>query len=374
MAEEIFGLVMPKFGMVMTEGLISNWYVGEGDPVSEGDDLVDIETEKVANTYQSPRAGVLRRKLVLEGDTLAVGGLFGVIADESVQESEIEGYVQAFNAQFVSTQSQESLDGPEKIALPSGFVRFLKRGEGPGIPMLLVHGFSGDLNSWLLNQEALADSRNVYALDIPGHGGTAAPSALSSIDDLARAVEEFLDAQSLDRVHLVGHSLGGGICAKVAFKLPEKVASLTLIAPIGLGEEINSQFISGMLTAERRNEMKTVLESLFSDPELVSRDMVKNALQSKRIDGAVDSLRQIAERCSGIDRQIVSIRDELSSSSIPVQLIWGSHDQIIPFEHSANLPVQIKVHHFADVGHMPQMERPNEVNRLIAQFAAENDK
>ncbi|MER9708331.1 acetoin dehydrogenase dihydrolipoyllysine-residue acetyltransferase subunit [Mesorhizobium sp. M0204] len=374
MAEDIFGLVLPKYGMVMTEGLISVWHVEEGADVTEGDEIVDIETEKVANSYESPKTGVLRRKLVSAGQSLPVGGLFGVIADADLEDARIDAYVEAFNAEFAATQSHESAEGPEIVIVPSGYVRFLKKGEGSGWPVVLVHGFAGDLNSWLLNQDALGESRTVYALDLPGHGGSAAPPALDSIDDLARTIEEFLDAQGLTKVHLVGHSLGGGITAKVALNRPQQVASLTLIAPIGLGAEINSGFIEGILTADRRAEMKTVLERLFHDAALVSRDMIKDVLQSKRIDGAVEALRQIAERCTGTQHQVTRVRETLSTVSSPVQVIWGRSDQIIPCEHAAKLPEQIAVHRIEEAGHMVHMERPGEINRLITRFVTEHDR
>ena len=98
---------------------------------------------------------------------------------------------------------------------------------------MLLHGFGGDLNNWLFNAEPLSSERAVYALDLPGHGGS-----VKEARDLVDALRAFLDSQGIDRVHLAGHSMGGLVAGEFAAAEPERVLSLTLIAPAGLGTEI----------------------------------------------------------------------------------------------------------------------------------------
>lgn len=321
MASDIYGLVIPKYGMVMTEGRISTWYVDLGAKVNAGDELVDIETEKVANVYESPHSGILRRKLIAEQNSGPIGSLFGIIAAPDVRDDEIDAFVEQFQASF-SAMAQSAGPTTEVIDVPAGYLRYLKKGEQTDNPVVLIHGFGGDLNSWLLNHDALAKSHAVYALDLPGHGGSIKTQAIATLDDLAAAVVQFLDAKSLSDVHLVGHSLGGAVAVKAALLRPGDIASLTLVAPVGLGDEINGMFISGLLNADRRKDMQAVLELLFHDPALVNREMTMNVLKGKRIDGAVESLRAIASRAFVDEKQTIHLRSELEQLSSPLQIIW----------------------------------------------------
>jgi pyruvate dehydrogenase E2 component (dihydrolipoamide acetyltransferase) len=371
-ADNVHALIMPKYGMVMTEGRVSSWRREVGDTVDRGDELLDIETEKVANVYESPVAGILRRKLALDGESVPIGGLFGVIASSDAGDSEVDAFVKQFEAEFARTGAALKVPSPEVTDIEQGYIRALQSGEGSETPLVLIHGFSGDLTSWILNQGALGDGRTVYAVDLPGHGGSVKDPALAAVPEMAAALGNFLKTKGLSQVHLVGHSLGGAVAAQLALHNPETIASLTLIAPAGLGKEINGSFIKGMIEAPRRKEMQLVLETLFYDPALVSRDMAMNVLKSKRIDGAVECLRAVAARCFPGDAQAFSMRDELTSLRLPVQVIWGEADRIIPAAHATNLPGTIKVHRLEKAGHMAHMEKAADVNRLILGFIAAN--
>src|SRR5437868_6821321 len=110
------------------------------------------------------------------------------------------------------------------------------------------------------------------------------------VADLARA----LAALGIDKAHLVGHSMGGAVALVFALRQPDRVASLTLIAPAGLGPEINGAFIDGFVRAQRRREMQEVLSLLVHDPALVSRQMVEDVLRYKRLDGVQTALETLA--------------------------------------------------------------------------------
>jgi pyruvate dehydrogenase E2 component (dihydrolipoamide acetyltransferase) len=372
MSGTIYGLVIPKYGMVMTEGALAAWHVEEGARIKPGDEIIDIETEKVVNAYESQVSGVLRRRVAQQGENLPVGALFAVVAEESATEAEIDAFIEEFNANF--SPATAAAVGPQPEVLDAGGrrIRYLRVGEDGGFPMLLVHGFGGDLNNWMFNQEALATDRAVYALDLPGHGGSLKAVESGDVAALADTVAAFLGELKTGKVHVTGHSLGGAIALELAHRRPELVASLTLLAPAGLGSEINSAFITSMVEADRRKEMQAVLQDLFHDPSLVSRDMVMNILKAKRIDGAVQCLRVIAERCFAGGAQQWQARETLQALTVPVQVIWGTGDRIIPPSHAAGLPATVPVHLLDDAGHMVHMERAGDVNRLILQLVEGN--
>lgn len=368
MSGQIHGLVIPKYGMVMTEGALAVWHVEEGARIKPGDEIIDIETEKVVNAYESQVSGVLRRRVAQAGEMLPVGALFAVIAEDAATDADIDAFIREFRENFRPAEAADSGPRPEVVDADGYRIRYLRVGEEGGHPIVLVHGFGGDLNNWMFNQEALATDRAVFALDLPGHGGSAKSVGTGDVTALAGTVAAFLGALGIGRAHVVGHSLGGAVALELALGRPALVATLTLLAPAGLGREINGAFINGMVEAGRRKEMQVVLQELFHDPSLVSRDMVMNILKAKRIDGAVQCLRTVAERCFPDGSQLWQARDRLAQLSVPTQVIWGANDRIIPAAHGADLGAAVPVHLLDGTGHMAHMERSGEVNRLIQQL------
>ena len=87
---------MPKWGMTMKNGTVVSWRVEEGAQIEMGEEILDIENEKVVGAYESPVAGVLHRRIVSEGETVPVGSLLGVIADAATTEDRIDAFVQRF--------------------------------------------------------------------------------------------------------------------------------------------------------------------------------------------------------------------------------------------------------------------------------------
>jgi pyruvate dehydrogenase E2 component (dihydrolipoamide acetyltransferase) len=106
-AAPISAITMPKWGIEMTEGTITGWRVDVGARVERGAEILDVETEKIVNAVEAPASGVLRRILSGSGDTRAVGALIGVIAEPSVSDAEITGFIDAFVAAVVSFDSDE---------------------------------------------------------------------------------------------------------------------------------------------------------------------------------------------------------------------------------------------------------------------------
>jgi pyruvate dehydrogenase E2 component (dihydrolipoamide acetyltransferase) len=360
----------------MTEGTVVAWYAKAGDHVKAGSDLVEIETPKITNLYESPASGLLRRCVAQVGETLPVGALLAVLADEGVPDAEIDAFIEQFVKDFVPqsvAESEEEALKPQTTEIAGRRTRYLKMGEAEGTPVILIHGFGGDLNSWLFTQPALAQEHSVYAIDLPGHGGSSKQIDRGELEFLASAVFELMAALEVGSAHLVGHSLGGAAAFELGFRHPEHVKSLTLISPVGFGPEINMEYIEGFMRASQPRRLRPIVEQLFANPALVSRKMLDDIISYKRLDGAVEALSTIAGTVFKDGHQAVELVPRLADLTVPIQIIWGETDRIIPAAQANGLPALVSVHLIPGAGHMVQMEKADQVNELIEAFLSNSN-
>ena len=275
-----------------------------------------------------------------------------------------------FPENFVPEESsEESVDAePDRVDLSGRSVAYRKTPAAQsarGLPALLIHGFGGDSKGWLFNQDRLADSRDVYALDLPGHGVSSKDVGEGTVAAMAEVVEEFLAALEIEKAHLVGHSLGGAIALSMAVASSPRVASVATLGACGYGEYINTDFIEGYIRAGRRKEMKPILEMLFAAAGLVTREMVNDVLKYKRIDGVPEALAVIAAASFPGGKQGARFRERISDLSVPILALWGSEDRIVDPSDGKDLPGNIETHLIDGVGHMPHMEAATSVNDLL---------
>lgn len=363
-------IVMPKWGLEMREGTIAGWLVDEGTRIAVGQPIVDVETDKISNAVEAPDPGLLRRKVAKDGETLPVKALLGVLAEPEVSDADIDAYI----AGYVVPAAAEGDDEAPSFAwveVDGIRVRHVRRGPEAGTPVLFIHGFGGDLGNWLFNLDAIAESHPVIALDLPGHGQSDSRLPGHTLADLARFVGRFLDAIGVPRVHAVGHSMGGAIAAQLARDQPPRVASLTLVNSAGLGPEINAAYIDGFVSAASRRELKPVVEQLFADPSLVTRQLLDDLLKYKRLDGVPELLQALAASLFAGGRQAEQPALELEGSGVPMAVVWGEADRVIPASHAQHAPPGAKVKVLPEAGHMAMMEKAGDFNSLLRGHLAE---
>jgi pyruvate dehydrogenase E2 component (dihydrolipoamide acetyltransferase) len=359
-------ITMPKWGLAMEEGMLARWAVDEGAEIAAGQEIMDIETTKIANVFESPVAGVLRRKVVNDGESAPVGALLGVVSEPGTPDAEVEAFVEEFMASFTPAETGgNDVPAAQTVDVKGQKIRYLSAGPEGGASILLIHGFGADLTGWMFNHAALAEERPVTAIDLPGHGGSSKKVGDPSLQSLAATVLDTMDALGIQKAHLVGHSLGGAIATEIALIAPDRVTALTLIAPAGLGPDISGVFIEGFIGESRARKLRPIIEMLVADPNLVTAAMVEEVLKFKRLDGALAALRKVADANFAGATQRISLRQRLGEIKAPVQIIWGESDRILPVAHGEGLPGNVKVTRIAGAGHIPYMEKAAEVNALI---------
>jgi pyruvate dehydrogenase E2 component (dihydrolipoamide acetyltransferase) len=361
----------------LQRGKIPSWGVADGDDIKAGDDLADIETEKISGTLEAADGGTVRRIVARAGEDVPVSGTIALLAPADVTDADLDAAVEQARAVIDAGVPDDAAGGPDLQTADVGGrkVSFAGAGED-GDVILLVHGYGGDRNSWLFLQEPLAARYRVYALDLPGHGASAKDVGEGTLDVLAGAVTGVLDALGAERAHLVGHSLGGAAVLAAAARDPGRIASLTLIAPAGFGTEINVGYLRGFADAQSRRELKPVVTQLFADESLVTRQLVDDLLAYKRLDGVDEALHTLLGVLLDGDSQGVDSAALLAAAggtgvggAVPVTVVWGQSDRIIPAAQAG--AVTGADHRLIDgAGHMPHMERPAEVQAAIEETIA----
>jgi pimeloyl-ACP methyl ester carboxylesterase len=259
---------------------------------------------------------------------------------------------------------------------------------GEGVPILLIHGIGSSLATWLDIPERLASAgRRVLAVDLPGHGSSSKEPADYSLGSLASSLRDLLDLLGIDRVHLVGHSLGGGVSMQFQYQFPERVESMVLESSGGLGEEafialraaalpgsglairtaINRRTIAGADRVGRLLDRIGVTPHALSPRAL---ETVSWLAEPDRRSAFLSTLRSVV----GPKGQRVSALDKLHLvEGTRVLLIWGDRDPMIPIAHGRNahrLLEGSRLVVFADAGHEPHLQDPQRFTDLVLEHLA----
>jgi pimeloyl-ACP methyl ester carboxylesterase len=240
-------------------------------------------------------------------------------------------------------------------------VHLQRSGEGP--PLLFLHG-AGAGGRWLAFQGALAARFDVLFPTHPGHAGSPAAEWIEDISDLAFHYLDLLDTLRLDRVHLVGASMGGWIAAEMAVMASHRLASLVLIDPVGI--KVDGwiyPFIFGM-------DLPQIVATIFHRPEM--------ALALAPRDQSVDTLLELYRQNAALARVTWNpylydprLRRRLGRIGAPTLLCWGEHDRLAPLLCADVWRKEIpgaRLRTFAQSGHMPHLEESAAVAEAVTEF------
>lgn len=241
---------------------------------------------------------------------------------------------------------------------------------GHGPDLVLIHGFGSDRLSWAGNVAALLPVARVHALDLPGHGESGPDVGSGTVTELASRVAETLTAQGIARAHLLGHSLGGAIAMELAAAAPERVASLALIAPAGLGSGLDHDFLARFPQLVTPEETAALLGRLVSRPQLINKFTVQRVLAQLAIPGARDALQRIAATLRHSEADLARTAAAVARSRMACRVIWGDRDCINPLDAERLAAIDGDPLIVSDAGHLPHIEAARQVNTAIAGLLA----
>ncbi|MFB8344642.1 acetoin dehydrogenase dihydrolipoyllysine-residue acetyltransferase subunit [Brucella cytisi] len=440
MAAEV---ILPKVDMDMETGQISRWYAKDGDTVTKGQLLFEIETDKAAMEVDAPASGIIADISAAEGAVVPVGQTVAWIYDEGeernakstsvveepvaavpvetviepvtskqaepkssqgfepssandvratplarrlareagvdlasilgsgpkgrVQKKDVESNITVTKPLAVQTKSSVRTNTDVAVISQLNAV-WLREGEADRLPIVLIHGFAADLNSWRGLFAGASLGHPILALDLPGHGNS--PRVVpESIDDIAAAVEATLAALGVTSCLLVGHSLGGAVATVTAARGVVDVRSLLLISSGGLGPQVNGAFIKGLIGAKSEASIVPWLKLLVVDESHLTKPFI-NATVAQAADAELrDTQEAIGHRFFADGTQTFEVRSSIASLAMPVRLIFGAEDRVIPVAQAHGLPGKVGVHIFAGCGHMPQIEERAAVLQILKECA-----
>jgi pimeloyl-ACP methyl ester carboxylesterase len=272
------------------------------------------------------------------------------------------------------TRIRERRAGPLHVAVG---------GDPDALPIVLVHGLGGTWRSFGQVPERLAERYRVVAIDLPGFGRSKPlPDRTFPLDVVGDRLAEALDDLGIDRHLLVGHSMGGGVAIAYAAERPQRVSGLVLIAPAGLvasgavrpswrrpglhrlGREA-TRFAEPLLVASGRLR-RAALSRLVHDPDALRRADVLALVRG--------SVRGRATGPAGIEIVHAGLLDRIDRLTMPTVVIWGERDHVVGPGGAARFARALpdgRLVFLPDTGHLPQLERPDEVVQAISGLAAE---
>lgn len=409
-------------GEYMEAVLVIAWAVRPGDPVKAGDLVVTVETAKAATEIEADRDGWLAEIFFAEGQEAPVGAVLGMIADEKPAGQPAS--TAPAMATAAAPHPREANEAPSsvrqpgsraiasplarRLAIAAGLDLAAISGSGPrgrikkrdidatlaaranehsgavrrmpaqapsvaapalarrAVPVVLVHGFGADCSVWRQVVPLIEPGMETISLDLPGHGAEAATPA-ASIEEIAFLLSDRLEDMGVGNAHLVGHSLGGAAVLALARLGRVAVRSVTLLAPGGLGPEINAGFIAGLAHATTAQALERWLTVMVGDPSALPGGYAQAALRQIEKTGNRDALVAMAERLFPDGTQGFDLAAALAGLAVPTRLIWGKLDRIVPVAHAARAPGFAAVHLVDGIGHVPQIEAPALTARLITE-------
>jgi pimeloyl-ACP methyl ester carboxylesterase len=271
------------------------------------------------------------------------------------------------------------------VTLHGRQVSFVEEGTGP--VLLLIHGMAGTYENWREVIGPLSRHHTVLAPDLPGHGSSAPGGGDYSLGALAAELRDLLAVLGHDRATLVGHSLGGGVAMQFAYQFPEIAERLVLVSSGGLGPEVSPILRAAALpgadvfiaaTAGPGSAVGSTLArglaaiGLRPSPDIaeVARGYASLADRDRRV-AFLATLRAVV----GTGGQRVRAGDRLYlAEDVPVLIIWGARDPIIPAHHGRDAHRAIpgsRLEILDDVGHLPQIEAPGRFVAVLEQFLAD---
>ena len=264
------------------------------------------------------------------------------------------------------------------------------RTAGSGPVLLLLHGITNSSETWERAADALADRFTIVAPDLLGHGNSATPRGDYSLGAHASGVRDLLSALDIDRVTVVGHSLGGGIAMQFAYQFPERCERLVLVSSGGLGREVHlllraaalpgADWVLPVLTSRGVRGVGNGITAALRLGRIAPKGdlgVLASGFSSLQTSGSRQAFLHTVRSVIDTGGQRVSANDRLHLAAVlPTLIVWGEKDSIIPPSHGEAAHEAMpgsRLEIFPEAGHMPHHHDPERFAAIMADFCATSE-
>lgn len=285
---------------------------------------------------------------------------------------------------FADLQYPEPVHEVGTVSIGNAQVAYTSMGEGERT-LVLVHGLGSSIPSWSENVAALAREHRVVAIDLPGHGKSSKQAFSYSMEFFAEVLRGVVKELALERVVLVGHSMGGQIAMTYALQYPGEVEALVLASPAGFErfQDDEARWLARSVTPEFTcsADAETVEIRHARNFHRVPSSAVLMVEHRKAVIGSED----FEDYCRAVSRSVAGMLDgpvwkRLGEIAVPTVVTFGEYDAVIPnpILHGASTEKLAReavdrmpgaeLHMIEEGGHMAHLEHPQIWNELVLDF------
>lgn len=345
-------VTMPKLGMTMTYGVVVRWHKQNGDTVTAGEPICEIETDKLNSEVDATASGVLTI-LAPEGEELSVGAALGKIAVSEGSEL------------LPVTQKEE--DTGEKIS--ANGIKLAVQRSGEGYPIILIHGLASSMSLWAGLDQSKFEGMQVISYDLRGHGESERPTGAHTLAKHVADLKGLLAALSISRAVFAGLSLGGMIAMELAASNPEMVSALALLDTTAAFPQETRNFFFEMASSASFNGMAAITDKFigrsFSRHFIEENPKMISTIRKGMLASDAGSIAAASRMVAKID-----LHARLEAIACPTVVLVGEQDELTPPDLAKEVADGIKGAHLHIIpvsGHALPVEQPQEVTTILAQ-------
>jgi abhydrolase domain-containing protein 6 len=252
---------------------------------------------------------------------------------------------------------------PKQLNVGDLSIHYYQGGPPDAPTILMLHGFGANKDNWLRFARHFTDRYQVIAIDLPGFGDSSKPAASYDVGSQVERVAAFVQALGIERLHIIGNSMGGHISALYAARYPEQVLSVALLANAGITAPQKSQLIeilergeANPLVVSAPQDFDRLMEFVFVEPPYLPAKVKEHMANTGVASSALN--RQIFDH---LINRYIPLEPELAKIQAPTLVLWGEQDRAL---HVSSVEVmrpllrKPTVVVMEDCGHLPMIERP----------------
>ncbi len=350
-------IIMPKLGMTMTSGVVVQWHKQNGDMVTAGEPICEVETDKLNSEIEADATGVLTI-VAQEGDELGIGATLGQIA-----------VVEGSKQQAAPKKSESAESELEKISA-NGISLAVQR-SGTGYPLILIHGLASSMSLWAGLDASQLEGLQIISYDLRGHGTSERPAGAHTLTKHIGDLKGLLAELDIKRALFAGLSLGGMIVMELAASNPEMVAGLALLDTTASFPQRTRDLFFELASSASFNGMSAVtdrfLQLSFSPQFMEANPKMIATIRKGMLASDAGSIASASRMVAKVD-----LSQRLSAIRTPVMVLVGAQDQLAPPGLSEGLAAGIDgatLQVIPDSGHASPVEQPAIVTAALAELA-----